>query len=65
MFGKKKTENQNPHVKYTKLGEPYLDTENFYKSDLAKELEKRSKEIGIILENSPVHKKKKSINESS
>ena len=55
VFWKKKSENPNPHVKYTKFGEPYLDIEKFYKSDLAKKLEKRSKEISEILERTPTH----------
>ena len=55
VFWKKKSENPNPHVKYTKFGEPYLDIEKFYKSDLAKKLEKRRKEISEILERTPTH----------
>ena len=72
MFGTKKTaypHPHNPYVKYTKYGEPYLDVENFYKSDLAKKLNKRSKEIGkIITESTRTPKDKKSSkspNESS
>ena len=62
MFSNKKAENPHPHIKYTKFGEPYLDVEKFYNSDLAKKLEERSKEIDIILENESTHKKRKLIN---
>ena len=69
MFGTKKTENRhprNPYVKYTKYGEPYLDVENFYKSKLVKNLEKRVKEISnIVVESAPTPKDKKTSNESS
>ena len=65
VFGAKKAENQHPHVKHTKLGEPYLDVEEFYKSDLAKKLEKRREEIENILVGNASSHKKKSRNQSS
>ena len=66
MFGKKKAKNQHPHVKHTKLGEPYLDFEEFYKSGLDKKLKKRMEEIDkIIIESASPHKDKDSRSESS
>lgn len=59
MFWKKKAENPHPHIKYTKYGEPYLDAEKFYKSDLAKKLEKKREEIGKIVKNTSAHAGKK------
>lgn len=62
----KKNENQHPHVKYTKLGEPYLDFEEFHKSGLDKKLEKRMEEIDkIIVESASPDKGKDSRSESS
>ena len=65
MFRKKKDENPHPHVKYTKFGEPYLDVEEFYNRGLDKKLEKRSREIDIILKNESIRRENKLMKKSS
>ena len=49
MFKKKPNDDSDSHVKYTKLGYPYIDVDKFFASDRGKKLDKRMEMVGEIL----------------
>lgn len=65
MFKKKKIDDTLPHVKYTKYGFPYIDVDNFLKSEEGKELLERMKLISDPLRDVSVPGDENSDNKSS
>lgn len=49
MFKKKRKDNPESYVKYTKFGYPYLEVDKFLASDRGKELDKRMEIVSDIL----------------
>ena len=49
MFKKKRKDNPESYVKYTKFGYPYLEVDKFLASERGKELDKRMEIVSDIL----------------